>query len=425
MIKQVMAGLVGLVGVAGLAFFALAWRPEIAPVAPPLASSFSPQLVARGEVLAGAGYCAVCHTAAGGKAYAGGYPLKTPFGIIYSLNITPDPETGIGNWSEAAFIRAMNTGVARNGTFLFPGFPYDHFTKVSDDDDRAIYAYLMTLPPVNALAKPNTIPFPLSIRYFQAGWRLLYFRNGRYQPDPSKSAEWNRGAYLAESLSHCGGCHTPRGRLGAEEADHAYDGALVDGWIAPALNATNPAPLPWSQADLYEYLRTGSDALHGTAAGGMSDVVHVGLAKLPDADIQAIAVYFADVNKSSTRAASAVQLHPVDLTTDPDAHLYTNACASCHYNSATPPPANRPDLSLNTALWLPEPNNLIQVILHGVGVQSGMPGIMMPGFAGAMSDDEIARLAAYLRRTRTTLPPWPDLTATVAAIRAQGSSSSK
>src|SRR5215831_16679591 len=287
-------------------------------------------------------------------------------------------------------------------------------------------------PLVRAPAQTNTLPFPLNIRLLQAGWKLLFVTNRRYQPDTTKSAEWNRGAYLAEGLSHCGACHTPRNLLGAEESSHAYTGAVIDGWIAPALTDANPAPVPWSQADLFSYLRSGSSALHGTAAGPMSAVVHDGLAKLPDADIQAIATYFADINRSATRAAGSQEsiiskaMSTSDLgirqEPDPDARLYVAACGSCHYNSETPLEA-RPELALNTALTLPEPTNFIRVVLDGIGIRDGMPGVIMPGFAQALGDADIARLAAYLRRTRTELPAWTNIESKVAAIRRERAAS--
>src|SRR6202158_2875591 len=178
---------VAAVGVLGLlGFFALAWRPAIAPIDLPAKASFSAELIAKGEVLAGGGYCTECHTAKGGQKFAGGYPMPTPFGVLYSTNITPDPETGIGTWSEAAFARAMHEGVARDGSHLFPGFPFDHFTKLSDDDVRALYAYFMTRPSVRAPALANTIPFPFGIRAFQAGWKFLFFRSGRFEPVAGK-----------------------------------------------------------------------------------------------------------------------------------------------------------------------------------------------------------------------------------------------
>jgi mono/diheme cytochrome c family protein len=188
----------GVLGVLG--FGALAWRPAIAPVSPPGRGAFASELVAKGAALAAGGYCAECHTTKSGPQFAGGYAMATPFGVLYSTNITPDPETGIGTWSEAAFARAMREGVARDGSLLFPAFPYDHFSKLSDGDVQALYAFFMTRAPVRAPARGNGLPFPLNVRYLQAGWRLLFFGPGRFEPDASKSAEWNRGAYLAKGL---------------------------------------------------------------------------------------------------------------------------------------------------------------------------------------------------------------------------------
>ena len=413
----------GCLGLAG--FGVLAWQPAIAPILAPSAGSFAPELIAKGEALAGGGYCAACHTAKGGQTFAGGYEMATPFGVIYSTNITPDPETGIGSWSEAAFRRAMREGVSRDGSHLLPVFSFDHFTKLSDEDVQALYAYFMTRTPVHAPARPNGIPFPFNIRYLQAGWKLLFFRPGRFEPDVTKSAEWNRGAYLALGLSHCGACHTPRNLLGAEKAGEAYGGAVIDNWVAPPLTAANPAPAPWTREELYEYLRTGTSALHGPAAGPMSPVVH-GLAALPDSDVRAIATYFAEVDKAADRlpSVSAAVSQAMSYASakageqfDPDTRLYTAACASCHYNAGSAPLAARPDLALNSAVHLPDPSNLIQVIVRGIGAEEGMPGVVMPAFGGALSDADIARIATYLRRTRTNLPPWPDLWAKIAEIR--------
>ena len=424
--KRLLIGVVvaGVLVVAG--FLALAWKPAIAPIDPPAAASFPADLVARGAVLAGAGNCASCHTVKGGADFAGGLALATGFGTIYSSNITPDPETGIGRWSEAAFARALHDGVARDGSHLFPAFPFDHFTKVTDEDLTALYAYLMTQKPVQAAQKPSTLPFPLNIRLLQAGWKLLFLHGGVYQPDPTKTAEWNRGAYLAEGLGHCGACHTPRNALGAERSGDAYGGATIDGWIAPALTAANPSPASWTEDELFAYLRSGASILHGTAAGSMSEVVHDGLAKLPDPDIRAIAAYFAEIDQAGTRAAdtetaiakaAAASAQNTAQLSNPDAHLYITACASCHYSGAAMPLAVRPDLSLNSALSLDEPTNFVKVVLSGISLKDGMPGVMMPGFAHSFSDAEIARLAAYLRATRTELPAWTDLETKVAAIR--------
>ena len=427
MFKKLLIAIVafGCLGLAG--FGVLAWRPAIAPIAPPAPGSFAPELIAKGKALAGGGYCRACHTTRGGQDFAGGNPLATPFGVIYSTNITPDPETGIGTWSEAAFRRAMHEGISRDGSHLFPVFTYDHFTRLSDDDVQALYAYFVTQAPVHAPAQRNGIPFPFNIRYLQAGWKLFFFKSGRFEPDVTKSAEWNRGAYLALGLSHCGACHTPRNLLGAEKASNAYDGAVVDDWVAPPLTAANPAPVPWTREELYDYLRTGTSKLHGTAAGPMSPVVQ-GLGALPDSDIHALATYLADVNKAADRltSVSAAMSHAMSNASanpgeqfDPDARLYTAACASCHYNAGKAPLAARPDLALNSAVHLSDPSNLIQVILRGISAEEGMAGVVMPAFGGALSDADVGRIAAYLRRTRTDLPPWPDLAAKIAKIRQQ------
>jgi len=425
MIRRVAIGLAALVFVIVVGGLALAWRPAIAPIAPPSAASFPADLVARGQSLAGAGYCAVCHTRDGGPPFAGGYGLGTPFGTVYSTNITPDPETGIGRWSEQAFARAMRNGVARDGSHLFPAMPYDSFTKISDDDVRALYAYLMTRPAVRASPQADTIPFPFNFRPLQAGWKLLFFHPGRYQHDASKSAEWNRGAYLAEGLSHCGGCHTPRNALGAEEEAKAYTGA-GDNWIAPALDATNPSPVTWTTTELFGYLRSGGTTLHGATAGSMAPVVHQGLSALPDTDVQAIAVYFADFDHAASRSAGdaaavrramATSRLGLDEPHDADARLYVTTCGSCHINAGSEPLATRPELALNSALTLSEPTNFIQVVLKGISAKEGAPGLIMPGYASALSDGDIARLAKYLRRTRTNLPAWTDVETRIAAIR--------
>ena len=417
MLKRVLINIValGFLGILGLG--ALAWRPAIAPIAPPAAGSFAPALVAKGAALASAGNCADCHTAKGGPKFAGGYAIATAIGAIYSTNITPDPETGIGTWSEAAFARAMREGVAQDGSLLFPAFPYDHFTKLSDDDVNALYAYFMTRAPIRSPEQENSLPFPLNIRYLQAGWRLLFFRAGRFEPDASKSAEWNRGAYLAQALSHCGACHTPRNRFGSEKTDKTFAGASIDNWIAPPLTDANPSPVPWTQDELFSYLRKGDSHLHGSTAGPMAPVVH-GLSTLSDQDIQALATYLADIDHAANRSASVALAVARAVSTarlgagrdlDPGARLYSVACAYCHYNSR--------HLALNSALNLSDPTNLIQVVLHGVNEPEGLRNLAMPAFAQALSDADIAHLADYLRRTRTTLPPWKDLDAKVAAIR--------
>jgi mono/diheme cytochrome c family protein len=278
---------------AAAAAFAVIWRPAIAAIDPPAPLSFDAALVKRGRVLAAIGNCSDCHTVRGGKAFAGGLPVPTPFGTIYSSNITPDPETGIGRWPEAAFRRAMRSGVDRDGRHLYPTFPYDHFTNVSDEDDSALYAYLMTRPPVHAPAHANELPFPLDQRFVIAGWKLLFLRHGAWQPDGAKSAEWNRGAYLVEGLAHCGACHTPRNALGAERRSVQFTGGDVDNWHAYAINSASPSPVPWDADALFAYLRDGWHPDHGVARGPMAQVVS-NLSSVPESDVRAIAAYMAD-----------------------------------------------------------------------------------------------------------------------------------
>nr|WP_301273067.1 cytochrome c [Acetobacter oryzoeni] len=429
-IKRLLAGVAAAGVLGGLGFLYYAWYPPIAPIERPNPASFSVEQIERGRIVAAEGYCAECHTRTdngGGPELAGDYKMDTPFGAIYSSNITPDVEMGIGAWSEEAFRRAMHLGVSRKGVHLIPAFPYDHFTKMTDQDISDLYAYIMTRPAVHMSRRPNELPFPLSLRILQAGWKLLYLRPGVYKPDPRHDALWNRGAYLAEGNAHCGACHTPRDLMGAEKKGSAYEGAVVDNWIAPALNEHNPTPTTWTEDELFQYLRFGVAPLHGPAGGPMSPVPHRFLSTVPEEDVHAIAHYFADVDHAAEREkndkaalARAMEASKTDLigpNVDPDAKLYQGACAACHYNAAPTPVLGRPDLALNNALWLDEPTNLYQVMLRGLTAEEGQSGVAMPSFYNALSDKDMARIAAYLRRTRTTLPPWTNLEKKAAEVR--------
>ena len=427
MIRRIAIAILAVVFLGLAGFLLLSWRRAIPPIERPAPESFSAGSIARGEALAAAGHCASCHTRPGGQSFAGGYGVNTPFGIIYGTNITPDPKTGIGTWPLEAFLRAMREGVARDGSHLFAAFPYNAYTKLTDNDLTALYAYLMTRQPVSATVPSNTVPFPLSVRALQEGWKILFFRSGRFQVNPAKSADWNRGAYLAEALSDCSGCHTPRNSLGGEKVRESYAGAAVDGWIAPALDQRNPSPVPWTQDDLFLFLRTGTSPLHGAAGGTMTPVIREALALpvVPDSDVRAIALYFSDMDHAAARASSAdMTVHEALATSDlaigqpydADADLYASACMSCHYNAGPTPLPARTELALNSALTLPKPTNFIQAVLKGFGSADGAPGLVMPAYA-SLTDAEIARLGAYLRRTRTNYPPWTDLEKKVAAIR--------
>jgi mono/diheme cytochrome c family protein len=420
---SIVAGvLAALLVVGGGGVLAIAWRPAIAAIEPPARQSFDTELVRRGRDLAAIGNCSSCHTPRGGRDFAGGLPVPTPFGTIFSTNITPDSDTGIGHWSEAAFRRAMRSGVDRDGRHLYPTFPYDHFTDVTDDDDRALYAYLMTREPVRAPARQNQLSFPLDRRWLIAGWKLLFLRQGNYQPEPTRSAEWNRGAYLVEGLAHCGACHTPRNALGAERTDASFAGGNVDNWQAYALNGHSPAVVPWEKAALAAYLRQGWHPDHGTARGPMAEVVS-NLSAVPASDVQAIATYMADVfgprppaplpASEDTTASIADAAHP---SGDNGAAIYKAACATCH-ESARPLPYGGIKLGLSTALSAPAPNNLANIVLSGVRPVEGERSPIMPGFAASMDDRQIAALLTYLRARFGKGPAWANVEQTIREAR--------
>ena len=417
--------LVALVAGGALAAFAIAWRPAISAIDPPAPQSFDPALVKRGRELAAIGNCADCHTVRGGRDFAGGLQVPTPFGTIYSSNITPDAETGIGSWSEIAFRRAMRSGVARDGQHLYPTFPYDHFTNVTDDDDQALYAYLMTRPPVRAAARQNQLPFPLDRRVVIAGWKLLFLRLGTVEPDPGQSAEWNRGAYLVEGLAHCGACHTPRNALGAERTSARFAGGEADNWNAYAINSRSPSPVPWDTEALFAYLRQGFHPDHGTARGPMAEVVS-NLSSVKESDVHAIATYMAGVFGAPTPerkrqgdevlAQAKFSSSPVALTDAAGAAIYAAACATCHETSR-PLPYGGVNLALSTPISAPDPRNLVNIVLSGVRPVEGERSPIMPGFAGSMNDGQIAALVGYLRARFSNQPAWTGVENTIADAR--------
>lgn len=420
-VSVVVAALVG----GAAAAFAVMWRPAIAAIDQPSPQTFDVALVKRGRALAAIGNCGSCHTVRGGKDFAGELPVPTPFGTIYSSNITPDAETGIGRWPEEAFRRAMRSGVDRSGRHLYPTFPYDHFTNVSDEDDRALYAYLMTRQPVRAPARANQLRFPLDQRVVIAGWKLLFLRHGTGQPDSTKSAEWNRGAYLVEGLAHCGACHTPRNALGAERATAAFAGGDVDNWHAYAINAQSPAPVPWTADALFAYLRDGWHPEHGTARGPMAEVVG-NLAEVPDGDVRAIATYMADVFGAPTpdRKLRGEQVlaqvktpsMPPAKTEALGASIYAAACATCH-ETGRPLPYGGVNLALSTTVRAPDARNAANIVLSGIRAVEGERSAIMPGFANSMNDAQIAALLNYLRARFGNQPAWTGVEKTVEDAR--------
>ena len=414
--------------VATIVAAAFPWRAPIAPVAAPPAGFYSAQTIERGRLVAAAGDCAVCHTAPNGRVNAGGLALDTPFGTIYSTNITPDAATGIGAWSYPAFERAMREGVHRDGRRLYPAFPYTAFAKVSDTDMQSLYAYLMSQPAVAAKPPETRLAFPFSVRPLLAGWNLLFHHEQAFKPDPAKSVEWNRGAYLAEGLGHCGACHSPRNALGGEKRGKlALTGGQAEGWDAPSLTALSAAPVPWDREALYRYLRDGYSPLHGPAAGPMAPVVE-SLAALPDSDIRAIATYiasFSEAPPAEALAARAATLRQQSQAvagrlTGQGADLFAGACAVCHQaGQGTEVFGEKVALALNTNLHAARPDNLIHVLMHGVSTSASSEIGAMPGFADSLSDRQMTVLVDYLRQLYAPQQPaWTNVGDTVARIRA-------
>jgi mono/diheme cytochrome c family protein len=421
----------------GAIAMAFVWTPEIAPIDPSRLARLDPGLVRKGAKLAALGDCNTCHAAPDGEAFAGGQPMPTPFGTIYSTNITPDPETGIGRWSEEAFRRAMCEGVDREGRHLYPAFPYDHFTLVSDADDDALYAFLMTRKPAHATAPANRLPFPLNQRPVLIGWNLLFLRRGPFKPDPAHDDLWNRGAYLVEGIGHCGACHTPRNMFGAEKRNEAFAGGEAEGWRAFPINASSPAPIPWDADALYAYLRQGWHGLHGVAGGPMAPVTD-NLASVPDADARAIAVYVASLmgepaqerREQGERLSAGAKLFgvggkpqsaggqaaPPQAAGGVGASIYAAACASCH-ESGRPVPYGGINLALSTGINGENPRNLLNILLAGLPAADGARAPIMPGFGAILTDAQIAALTSYLRSRFSTKPAWSDIPAQLLEAR--------
>ncbi|WP_417222424.1 c-type cytochrome [Achromobacter spanius] len=448
------AGMAGLAGVA-----AALWpiKPALPLTAGPDVSLYSIRAIERGRLVAAAGDCIACHTAPGGKANAGGLALDTPFGTIYSTNITPDNDTGIGRWSYPAFERAMRQGVHQDGRQLYPAFPYTAYAKLSDADMQALYGYLMSQPAVKSEPPKTQLAFPFNMRPLLAGWNALFHDATPFTPDPSRSAQWLRGAYLVEGVGHCAACHSPRNRLGAEKKGvHYLAGGEAEGWTAPALNQLASGPRAWTGDELFQYLRTGYSPSHGVAAGPMAPVIH-GLAELPDSDVQAITTYLLDLPKpkgeraaapvapaapvdpsstSSPSASSPSSLSPAAATANRPApaaatiqslqgrrangeRIYQNACAVCHEAGSGPTLFGaKPLLSANTNLHAATPDNLIQVILHGIQEPADDALGYMPGFKDSLDDKQVADLLGYLReRFAPDEDAWPDPTTTIKRLR--------
>jgi mono/diheme cytochrome c family protein len=363
--------------------------------------------VERGRYLSIAGDCGACHTLPGsGHDLAGGRILETPFGNLLSPNITPDPVTGIGAWTDDEFVNAITKGTGRNGAHLFPAMPYTYYTRISRDDALAIRAYLNTLPPVYNMVRPDQLPFPLSVRENMAAWDRLFFKPGEFQPDPSKSAEWNRGAFLTEGLGHCGLCHTPKNELGGDERDRAMQGYALQGWFAADLTSDPRRGLgSWSVDDIATYLKTGHNKM--TAATGlMAEEINDSTSKLTDADLRAIAVYLKDrpgdpanaVQKQDPSAFPAPQSSIMTM----GQQIYADECSGCHKTDGKGTPGLFPTLAGAPIVQQSDPASLLHVVLRGasgLGTSKAPTAAAMPAFAWVLNDDQVAAVVTYIRNS--------------------------
>jgi mono/diheme cytochrome c family protein len=352
----------------------------------------------RGQYLVVAGDCMSCHLREGGEPFAGGLGLNTPFGVIYTSNITPDRETGIGAWTSDQFYRALHDGKGAHGENLYPAFPYPWFRRASRTDDDAIFAYLRTLPAVNYRPPKNNLPFPFSIRSSVGAWNFLFLDTHDFQSDPGQSAEWNRGAYLVNGLGHCGGCHTPKNSFGADKSKQQFHGSTLDNWVAPDLTSNNRIGLgAWSIEDIAEYLGTGRNA-RAAAGGAMAEVITYSTSLMTDADRRAIAVYLKSRAASPTITAAAP---------DPDAmrrgaEIYSDACSSCHLENGVGQSRVFPPLGEDAMLQQPDATGLEHLILAGtrIGISRSRPSpLSMPSFAWKLTDRQIADVATFIRNS--------------------------
>lgn len=428
------AGLGGIAAglVAGGLVAASPWRAVIPEIPRPDAGTYSASAIERGRLAAAAGACNVCHAGPDGTPFAGGRAFDTPFGTVHATNISPDPETGIGGWSYPAFARAMRQGISRDGHHLYPVHPYTSFSGTLEADLQGLYAYLMSQPQSASSTPANDLKFPFNIRPLMAGWNMLFGGTRPAAESPAQSPEWNRGAYLVETLGHCSACHSPRNALGAELRGSAHlSGGYADGWYAPPLNGTATGPVGWSETAYYDYLRNGLARGHGAAGGPMAAVVKA-LHPLPDADIRAMAAYLASLATSApgdTEWQEHKAIASADMAAGPAARvsptgqrMFEGACSACHYPGSLVTP-----LALNSGLHADQPDNVLQAILHGIEAPALLAisrdvtpreVMSMPGYGESFSDRQLAELTAYLRaRFAPEKPAWDNLPEAIARAR--------
>ena len=361
-------------------------------------------IIEKGEYLAQAGDCVACHTAPGGKLFAGGRAMPTPFGTLYTSNITPDRDTGVGKWTADQFYTMMHTGRSPDGGLLYPAMPFASYTKVTRADSDAIFAFMQSVPAVKLPNKPHELKFPYNNRSLILGWRTLFFTEGEFKPDPTKSSEWNRGAYLVQGLGHCAMCHTAINALGGSSESAAFEGGLIpmQNWYAPSLTSNKEGGLgDWSIEDISDLLRTGISK-RGAVYGPMADVTYNSLQYMTEADSRAMAIYL------KTLAEHSIPDAPRGTTTAQESSLllrlgqtiYADKCASCHGGAGLGKPPHYPPLASNQSIQMSSAVNPIRMVLNG-GYPPGTKGNPMPHgmppFAQALSDDEVAAVVTYIR----------------------------
>jgi mono/diheme cytochrome c family protein len=368
------------------------------------ASLANADVVKRGEYLANAADCLVCHTTQDGKPYAGGLGFKLPFGTLYSTNITPDKETGIGNYSDQDFLNAVHRGVRRDGARLYPAMPYTSYTYISDADALAIKAYLFSLPAVRATPPANTLSFPFNQRWAMMFWSALFNPDTRFAPDTSKSPEWNRGAYLAEALAHCGECHTPRNLAFALDNRRKFGGAITAGWRAFNISSDKSTGVGgWRDEDLVSYLSVGHATGHGSASGPMGEAVDHSFSRFAPEDIRAIVAYLRSVPPTTSADLPASLAPPAPASHKdggtPDARgkmVFEGACVSCHGWTGESPVSTMATLTGAWAVNDPGATNVAQIVISGTKREIPDGALSMPAFGNAYSDDEIAAVANYV-----------------------------
>ena len=392
---------------AAVALFGAASCSKKEPPAPEAKSDPKQEQIVRGQYLTAVGDCYACHTVRGSPPFAGGLEMPTPFGKLYTPNITPDRETGIGTWTADDFWRALHDGKSKDGSFLYPAFPYTNYTKVSREDSDAIHAYLMSVKPVNQKSRPHELGFPYNQRELMAGWRALYFTAGEFKENPNQSKEWNRGAYLVEGLGHCNACHATRNALGAITKDDDYSGGLIplQNWYAPSLTSSRETGLgDWELKEIVDLLRTGVSA-RGAVYGPMSAVVQHSLQEMSMLDLTAMATYLKVQNEK--KAAEPWLAHErsageTAVMMKVGAKIYKDYCESCHQPNGEGIPRVYPPLANNQSITMKNPVNPTRIVLNG-GFPPSTEGnprpYGMPPFYPVLSDEQVAAVVTYIRRS--------------------------